>query len=306
MTPHDGRSEQEPAQADQAATATPREAVIPLLPDLRAFARSLGHGDVHLADDLVQDTMMLALRSWGQFRPGSNLKAWLFKILHNRFRSLKRRKQPAAEVARVDLEILSWVPPDQESGLEVAAFRRAFQALSPAHREVLVLVTVQGLSYEQVAGICGCAVGTVKSRVNRARTMLKQMLLGEGEPAQAAVHGRGAAVPQPRARQAPAAVPCAAPPTAAMPKLVPFAGAPMLLAEMEQRITRAELHLTRYRSVLEHLVRAGTDSGSAGMLIVLAEQRLGALYAWRGKLLEEEAIGAPACRLAPPAQPGWP
>jgi CheY-like chemotaxis protein len=79
---------------------TPRAAIVPLLPELRGFARSLSGGDVHLADDLVQDTVMLALRGWGQFQPGTNLKSWLFRILHNRFHSLKRRKHLAAEVVR--------------------------------------------------------------------------------------------------------------------------------------------------------------------------------------------------------------
>jgi RNA polymerase sigma-70 factor (ECF subfamily) len=134
MTSQDGRSDREPAQVDQASVITLREMIVPLLPNLRAFARSLSKGDVHLADDLVQDAVMLALRHWGQFQPGTNLKAWLFKILHNRWRSVRRRKHIAAEVTRTDLEVLSWVPPGQESVIEVAAFRRAFQALSPAHR----------------------------------------------------------------------------------------------------------------------------------------------------------------------------
>jgi RNA polymerase sigma-70 factor (ECF subfamily) len=80
--------------------------------------------------------------------------------------------------------------------IEVAAFRRAFHALTPEHREVLVLIAVQGLSYEQVAEVCGCAVGTVKSRVNRARAMLKQMLLGKDRPDKAA-GGRAVVQPSP-------------------------------------------------------------------------------------------------------------
>ena len=157
-----------------------REDVAGMVPHLRAFARSLTGGDVHLADDLVQDTILNALQAQHQFTPGTNLKAWLFTILRNRFRSLITRKHVTAEVQDDDLERKWLTPAHQESVVEVTAFRRAFRHLSSAHREVLVLVGVHGLSYEQVAEICRCEVGTVKSRVNRARNLLKRMLL-EGE-----------------------------------------------------------------------------------------------------------------------------
>jgi RNA polymerase sigma-70 factor, ECF subfamily len=187
-----------------AAAAAPQQQIVPLLPQLRAFARSLCGGDAALADDLVQDTVVLALRAWGQFDPGTNLRSWLLKILHNRFHSLKRRKHLTAEVARDDLEGLSWAPASQEKSLELAAFKRAFKALSPQHREVLVLVAVHGLPYyEEVARIVGCELGTVKSRTNRARTLLKQMLLGEGGAAKtgaAAANGARATPPRPRPR----------------------------------------------------------------------------------------------------------
>ena len=159
-----------------------KEEVASLVPHLRAFARSLTSGDVHLADDIVQDTMVNALQAQHQFTPGTNLKAWLFTILRNRFRSVIARKHVTAEVPDDDLERYSWVPAEQESRIEVAAFKRAFGVLSAAHREVLVLVAVHGLPYEQVAAICGCEVGTVKSRVNRARAMLKKMLLEDSLP----------------------------------------------------------------------------------------------------------------------------
>ncbi|MFO1071597.1 MAG: sigma-70 family RNA polymerase sigma factor [Geminicoccaceae bacterium] len=152
------------------------------MPHLRAFARSLTGGDVHLADDIVQDTVVNALQAQHQFTPGTNLKAWLFTILRNRFRSVIARKHVTAEVPDDDLERYSWVPAEQESRIEVAAFKRAFGTLSATHREVLVLVAVHGLPYEQVAAICGCEVGTVKSRVNRARAMLKKMLLEDSLP----------------------------------------------------------------------------------------------------------------------------
>lgn len=159
-----------------------REDVAAMMPHLRAFARSLTSGDVHLADDLVQDTVLNALQAQDQFTPGTNLKAWMFTILRNRFRSLITRKHVTAEIPDDDLEKKWLTPAHQESVVEVTAFRRAFRELSPAHREVLVLVGVHGLSYEQVAEICGCEVGTVKSRVNRARNLLKKMLLDDALP----------------------------------------------------------------------------------------------------------------------------
>lgn len=159
-----------------------REDVAALVPHLRAFARSLTSGDSHLADDVVQDTIVNALQAQHQFTPGTNLKAWLFTILRNRFRSVIARKHVTAEVADDDLERHYWVAPEQESRIEVAAFRRAFGTLSATHREVLVLVAVHGLPYDQIAEICGCEVGTVKSRVNRARAILKKMLVEEDLP----------------------------------------------------------------------------------------------------------------------------
>lgn len=159
-----------------------REDVAAMVPHLRAFARSLTSGDIHLADDLVQDTILNALQAQEQFTPGTNLKAWLFTILRNRFRSLITRKHVTAEVQDDDIERKWLTPAHQESVVEVTAFRRAFRHLSPAHREVLVLVGVHGLSYEQVAEICRCEVGTVKSRVNRARNLLKRMLLEDELP----------------------------------------------------------------------------------------------------------------------------
>jgi RNA polymerase sigma-70 factor (ECF subfamily) len=164
----------------------PRDDLVAQLPHLRAFARSLvGGGRADLADDLVQDTVVLALRGWEQFTPGTDLKAWLFRILHNRCRSVLRRKHVASEVHVEDLERRATVPAVQEGRLELAAFKAAFAELSPAHRAVLLLAGVQGLPYEQVAAICGCELGTVKSRANRARALLKKRLLGDDAPGEA-------------------------------------------------------------------------------------------------------------------------
>ena len=108
-----------------------REDVAGLLPILRALARALTGGNHALADDLVQDTVVRALQAQDQYRPGTNLEAWLFTILRNRFRSLRSRRHVSAEVATDDLESLAAVPPAQESRLEVMAFRSAFRRLPP-------------------------------------------------------------------------------------------------------------------------------------------------------------------------------
>jgi RNA polymerase sigma-70 factor, ECF subfamily len=182
---------------DGAAPLAYRDDVVPLIPHLRAFARSLARGDTHLADDVVQDTLVLALRSWGRFIPGTNLKAWLFTILRNRFHTLVGRRHLTAEVAGGDVERLARVPAEQEGRAELPGFLRAFAALSPSHREVLVLVVVQGFSYERTAEICGCEVGTVKSRISRARASLERTYLGEIDPAAAPVARRREAAQEP-------------------------------------------------------------------------------------------------------------
>lgn len=154
--------------------------VVALLPQLRAFARALTGGDAAFADDLVQDTVVKALQARSSFTDGTNLKAWLFTILRNNMRSVMRSKRVKSEVSDDGLENLLWRGPAQEGRLEFEAFRRAFRLLSPAHREVLILVGVHGYPYEQAAKIAGCELGTIRSRLNRARTQLKRMLL-EGE-----------------------------------------------------------------------------------------------------------------------------
>jgi len=175
-------------------TGTPphggREDILPLVPHLRGFARSLT-GEVPAADDLVQDTIVLALQAWESFTPGTNLKAWLFRILHNRFRTVRSRRHITAEIGVDDLSPFGSVPALQEGRAELRHFKAAFARLNPRHREVLVLYAVHGLPYEQIAEITGCAVGSVKSRMNRARTTLRRMLLGD-ERADTPAAGRSA------------------------------------------------------------------------------------------------------------------
>ncbi len=158
-----------------------RKELAALLPQLRIYARSLAR-NYHLADDLVQDTVVLALQARAQFTPGTSLRAWLFTILRRRFLSVVTRSRPTCSIDEAGGEIDNqlWRRPEQESRIEVAAFKLAFSALDMRHREVLVLVGLHGLSQDEVAAICGCEVGTVKSRLSRARGLLRAMLLDDG------------------------------------------------------------------------------------------------------------------------------
>src|SRR3954447_4624934 len=104
------------------ATTDGREHILPLLPHLRAYARSLSGGDVHAADGLVQDTVLLALRAWDRFTPGTNLRAWLFCILHNRSHTVRNRKRLSAEVGVGDIELHGSVPAVQERRADLRHF----------------------------------------------------------------------------------------------------------------------------------------------------------------------------------------
>lgn len=156
-----------------------REDLAAMLPKLRAYARSLCAGDSQLADDVVQDALVRALRAQDRFEPGTNLQAWMFTIVRNVFLNTVRRRVPTTTLDPVAWENLLAVGPEQEQRLEWRAFQHAFAQLSPTHREVLVLAVVEGLEYETIAERTGCRVGTVKSRVNRARERLQCLLLGD-------------------------------------------------------------------------------------------------------------------------------
>jgi RNA polymerase sigma-70 factor (ECF subfamily) len=154
-------------------------ALTDVLPDLRAFARSLTKDRV-LADDLVQDAAVRALTSAHLFMRGTNLKAWLFTILRNCFYNNLRSRQREAALPSNDPESHGASQEGhQESCLALCDFRRAFWQLSSEHREVLMLVGPSGLSYEMAGEVCGCAVGTIKSRVSRARSELYRILKDE-------------------------------------------------------------------------------------------------------------------------------
>jgi RNA polymerase sigma-70 factor, ECF subfamily len=155
--------------------------IVTLMPNLRAFARSLC-GNPTRADDLVQDCIVKALSNLHSFQPGTNLRAWLFIILRNTYYSDMRKKWREVEDADGDHAARLVELPTQNSVFEVEDFKQAFAKLGAEQREVLTLVAAMGLSYEEAAGICNCAVGTVKSRVSRGRAQLATLLgLAPGE-----------------------------------------------------------------------------------------------------------------------------
>ena len=147
---------------------------------LRAFAVSLC-GSMTLADDLVQETLLRAWTNSAKYQRGTNLRAWLFTILRNTYYSQYRKR--AREVQDRDGAYARGiaVDGDQESHVDLADFRKALAKLPAEQREVLIMVGASGLSYEEAAAICGVEIGTIKSRVSRARTKLSE-LMGLNEP----------------------------------------------------------------------------------------------------------------------------
>jgi RNA polymerase sigma-70 factor (ECF subfamily) len=152
-----------------------RDAVLAAVPSLRAFAISLS-GNVDRADDLVQETLLRALANIDSFQPGTNMSAWLFTILRNLFRSEYRKRRREVEDGDGSYAETLKSQPEQSSRVEFEEFRTALAKLPPDQREALILVGASGFSYEEAAEICGCAVGTIKSRVNRARSRLADLL----------------------------------------------------------------------------------------------------------------------------------
>jgi RNA polymerase sigma-70 factor, ECF subfamily len=161
--------------ASSGAEPSIRSGLLAAIPSLRAFAIALTN-DVSRADDLVQETILRAWQNHERFEPGSNLSAWLFTILRNLFYSHLRRMK--REVADSDGSYAAQLrtAPDQEASVIVKDMWRALGELPPDQREALLLVSAEGMSYDEAAHICGVAVGTIKSRVNRARRRLAELL----------------------------------------------------------------------------------------------------------------------------------
>jgi RNA polymerase sigma-70 factor (ECF subfamily) len=148
-----------------------------MVPVLRAFARSLC-GKRDLADDLAQETLAKALQARDKFRPGTNLKAWLFVILRNEFYSNHRRAKTVANYAAAEGLHSESMEPEQHASLDLSDLMRAFNQLPFEQKEALIL-TAGEFSYDEAAAICGCAVGTIKSRVSRARKRLESLVEGK-------------------------------------------------------------------------------------------------------------------------------
>lgn len=157
-----------------------RDDLVAAIPNMRAFAISLC-GNRDRADDLVQEALVKAWNHLDSFEVGTNLKAWLFTILRNAyFSELRKTKR---EVADSEGQIAARVaiPAEQHAYLELKDLDHALAELPADQREALILVGAEGFSYEDAATIAGCAVGTVKSRVNRARAKLAEMMAMPGE-----------------------------------------------------------------------------------------------------------------------------
>lgn len=174
----------DPHHAAESATIMqpqdPRDLIVTHLPALRAFAISLTRNHA-LADDMVQDTILKAWTRIDQFEEGTNMQAWLFTILRNTYYSYRRKR--AREVQDVDQIYTDTLAtkPAHDGTLQMRDFYRALARLPAAQRETLMLLGAAGYSHDEAAAICGVAPGTIKSRANRARRRLAELMdLGDG------------------------------------------------------------------------------------------------------------------------------
>ena len=159
----------------KASRAELHEQIVEVIPNLRAFARSLASNPAQ-ADDLVQGALTRALGNLDKFEAGTNLRAWMFTILRNLFYSELRKRRREVEDGDGGYAAMLSSQPNQVAALELKDFRKALAKLPPEQREALILIGASGFSYEDAARICDCAVGTMKSRVNRGRNRLADLL----------------------------------------------------------------------------------------------------------------------------------
>ncbi len=170
----EARNRVRPARTDAEDAAFKRE-LVKLIPHLRAFARTLC-GDPTAADDLAQDAMIKAWDARASFQMGTNMKAWTFMILRNQFYSEKRRSWRQIQLDQDAAERTLVAVDNPEAPVALDELRLGLAMLPAEQREALILVGAGGFAYEEAAEICGCAVGTVKSRVSRARRALHGIL----------------------------------------------------------------------------------------------------------------------------------
>lgn len=152
--------------------------IVEMIPSLRGFAKSLCRNQSE-ADDIVQETLVRALGSIHQFKPGTNMKAWLFRIERNVFYTRYRKKAREAELPVKETDFGVSMDAPQEWSVKMQSMHLALQRLRGEQKQALLLVSGSGLSYEEAADVCGCALGTIKSRVSRARTRLLELLEAE-------------------------------------------------------------------------------------------------------------------------------
>ena len=159
--------------------ATFRNELVAAIPHLRAFARSLCN-DPSQADDLAQETLAKAWKARDSFEPGTSIKAWTFMILRNQFYSEKRRSWRTAPLDAGMAENTLLANDDPTAPMDLLDLRAALAKLPEDQREALILVGAGGMAYDEAAQVCQCAVGTIKSRVSRARRALETLLSEAG------------------------------------------------------------------------------------------------------------------------------
>jgi RNA polymerase sigma-70 factor (ECF subfamily) len=162
-------------QKEALAPTDPRDEIVTHLPALRAFARGLT-GNVTSADDLVQDTVLKAWSKFDQFKEGTNLRAWLFTILRNTFLSQQRKRAKEVSDSTGSFAAKLASKPDHDGRMALQELNEALATLPVEQREALLLVGALGFSVEEAAETCGCAPGTIKSRANRGRKTLAELL----------------------------------------------------------------------------------------------------------------------------------
>lgn len=168
-------------------TADFHQNLIETLPALKAFAIVLTRNR-EMADDLVQDTALRAIDRCDQFMPGTSLKAWAFTLMRNIHidRLRQQRRRPTAELDETLMDQVATVAAGQEHKLMLQDVMDNVMKLGREQREALLLVAAQGLSYEQTAEICGCPIGTIRSRISRARRELERNMMAGEAPAESA------------------------------------------------------------------------------------------------------------------------